>query len=77
MVEIEEGMEVVDLSAKSAKKSARAKREKELSEKRERKASAKTEEKVTVATSFYLKQLAEAPPVWEPPGLRGLALLGA
>jgi len=77
VVEIEEGMEVVDLSAKSAKKSARAKREKELSEKRERKASAKTEEKVTVATSSYLKQLAEAPPVWEPPGLRGLALLGA
>ena len=34
VVEIEEGMEVVDLSAKSAKKSARAKREKELSEKR-------------------------------------------
>jgi hypothetical protein len=41
----------------------------QLNEKRERKANAQAEEKVTVATSTYLRQLAEAPPVWEPPGM--------
>lgn len=70
------GIEVIDLSSKAAKKNARAKKEKEMLERRKAKSDEKNQT-VSVHSSSYLKQLAEAPPVWEPPGGDFLSSLGA
>jgi len=74
--DIENDLEVVDISSKAMKKIARAKREKELSDKRKSK-SEMASTTVNITTSAYLKELAEAPPVWEPPGGDFLSSLGA
>ena len=62
-----EDVEVVDISSKALKKKARQNKEKELLERRKAKGEEKNQT-VSVESSSYLKQLAQAPPVWEPPG---------
>ena len=71
------GLDVMDLGSKANKKSARAKKEKEITERRQAKSDAKSVTTVSMTSCCYLQDLAAAPPVWVPPGGDFLSSLGA